>query len=124
MPESKSYIVKELKNIDRDLSVKWVDRIKRYMVFHKDRKNKIYPVMKVQYKDGSYKPLDKRTVDALKYSNYLRHKRPQDILYIIDKENEELELKKKKNFSSDMESITKDNWRGMMGVPMVNVGGV
>ena len=124
MPSPQRYIVEELKNIDRDLSVQWVDRAKRFMVFHKDRKNKIYPVMKVQYKDGSYKPVDKRTVDAIKYSNHLRHKSPQDILYMIDKENEELELNKKKKLNSDIENITKDNWRGMMGVPMVNVGGI
>lgn len=119
MPEPSESFVRELKNIDKDLDVKWNKKIQRFMVHHKDRRGKVYPVMRVQYKDGSYKPLDKRTVDAMKYSNRLRHKRPQDILFEIDKENEDNELRKQKQIKDDGYAIAKDMPRGF-----VNIGGV
>lgn len=124
MPAPSEHIVKELRTMDRDLSVKWDTRQRRFMVLHKDARNITYPVMKVQYPDGSYKPLDRRTIDAMKASHRLKHKQPQEILYMIDKENEQVEQDKKKKISSTIEAITKDNWRPMMGVPLVNVGGV
>lgn len=119
MPEPDKSVVNELKQIDKDLTVKWDKHVQRFMVYHKDRRNITYPVVKVQYKDGSFKPLDKRTVKALKYSNRLRQMRPQDILYQIDKDNEKAELEKDKKLSNDIKSITKDNWRQMFGVPVV-----
>ena len=119
MPTATSGFIKDLKSIDKDLSVKWIDKIKRFVIFHKDNKRKIYPVMRIQYQNGSFKSLDRRAIDALRYSNHLRHKKPQDILYIIDKENEETELKNQRKLSSDIESITKDNWRQMMDVPVI-----
>lgn len=108
MPKPERHRVKELKSIDNDLSVKWDNRIERFIVYHKDNKDRTYPVMKIQYKDGSYKPFDKRTIDSLKYSNHLRNKRPQDILYEIDRENELLEKKKRKNLKDDAKCIASE----------------
>ena len=108
MPTPQKHIVKELQAIDKDLSVVWNKRISRYMVYHKDKHNRIYPVVKVQYGDGSFKPFDKRTVDAIKYSNRLRAKRPQEILYLIDKENDDLERKKAKCMRNDAKSIASE----------------
>lgn len=119
MPASPEHIVRELKSIDPDLEVKWNKKIQRFMVHHKDKRGVVYPVMRVQYKDGSFKPLDQRTVSALRYSNHLRHKRPQDILYEIDKANEENEFRKQRQFSNDGKTIAKELPRHFM-----NLGGI
>ncbi len=119
MPTPSSSIVNELKSIDKDLDAKWNKKAHRFMVHHKDRRGKVYPVMRVQYKDGSFKPLDRRTVDALRYSNRLRQKRPQDVLYEIDKQNEQVELDKYKKLKDDGYAIAKDMPRGF-----INLGGI
>lgn len=116
-------IVKELKNIDPDLSVEWDNRIKRFMVYHKDRRHRTYPVMRIQYQNGAFKPLDDRTVKALRYSNYLRSKRPQDILYLIDKQNNYVEQQKDKQFTNDGKAIASELPRGFMNLGGINDSG-
>ena len=105
MPTPSRSFIRELKLIDRKLDVKWNPHICRFIVYHRDIHGRIYPVLKIQYRDGSFKPLDQRTLRSLRYSNYLRGEKPQDLLYRIDRENAELEDKKKKSLRDDAKSI-------------------
>lgn len=108
MPTPSESFINELKRIDKNLSVVWNNRRHRWIILHKDAKGKIYIVILVQYKDGSYKPLDRRTLDALWFSRKFSRQRPQDIMYQIDKENEEAELAKEKQLTNDNEAIAKE----------------
>jgi len=112
MPTPQKGFIKELKSIDSKLDVKWNTHFHRYMIYHTDIHNRKYIVMKIQYKDGSYKPLDQRTIQSLKYSNYLRGERPQELLYKIDRENELLEQKKLKDIRDNAKQIAVDIPKG------------
>lgn len=58
--------VKDLKNISRDLDVIWSPYLERWCIFYKAQNKVTYRVTEVQEDDGSYRPLDRRTLDKLR----------------------------------------------------------
>lgn len=58
--------VRELKKIASGLSVEWCHPLKRFVIWYKNDQGERHRILEVKNPDGSFRPLDKRTLDTLR----------------------------------------------------------
>lgn len=76
--------VKELKAIDKKLSVSWNIAMKRFVIFYKNSDGTNAKIMEVKNGDNSFRPLDQRTIDTLRRCDMTRY--IDDPTYILSEQ--------------------------------------
>ncbi len=100
-----------LQKYDKALVAKWIREKQRWGIFTKDRKGKEYLVFIVQNKDGSYRNIDRRDLISIVRADFYRRTKEKTLLKEIEAYNEDLTDRKVKQLRTDMEAISKENWK-------------
>jgi predicted DNA-binding antitoxin AbrB/MazE fold protein len=116
--------VQQLKRIDPNLSVTWNKNRERWVVYEKGRITGLdHIVMRVEYEDGSYKPLDARTLRELEKSRWLWNKGLREFINRLEDEEEQREMDSERAMLDELHNI--GDWYAlqMMGIPHFQVPG-
>lgn len=112
--------IERLEGLDSRLFAQWNNKLCRWDIMRKNA-GKVFHIMRVQNDNGSYRPLDARTITKLKIADACQRGSVNDILRELDDNHERFQASVDREFASDVESIAKENWRHVMGHPQVNV---
>ena len=99
---------KRLAEIDPRLKVEWNSDHWIITREGKDYKRSPQYIMTVRNKDGSFRPLDQRTLDALRKCDSHRYPSVKDFVKEIDDYNEKKEKEKERAFEDASHQIAED----------------
>lgn len=92
------------------LSVKWDYRIERWIIWRSPPDERASPIYKVRNDDGSYRPLDKRTIDHLKRMFFMTS-HELEMHDEVMAEEKRMKEEKKKSFSNEADNYFSDHKR-------------
>ncbi len=102
MEPNRSFI-EQLKRYDSDLSARWDGEMRRWVIYFKDKQ-----VYIVKNDDGSFRPLDSRTMDFVQKSDTRRYGDVRGYLNFLRSQDDEWKARNKKAWHDLMEDIHKD----------------
>lgn len=131
--------VKRLKEIDEFLNVGWNHLQDRWQIVRDDRRfrylgnfegkpllaswTKLYLVFTVQNDDGSYRPLDQRSIDKLHQIDMQNKCRTSEFMRQLELEEDEYKEKQSRRQSEQIEELTKENFHQIQdGIEAMSYG--
>lgn len=117
----------KLRAIDPLLDAHWDSKRQRWIITRQARRPGGYTVdaviTVVENPDGSYRPLDDRTIRGVKWADgWNRRRGARDIVDDIEAREQQEEEERDRAFSTEIEGITRDVRRHVAGHPIFPVG--
>ncbi len=113
--------VRKLKEIDNAFYPRWCWLRERWEIwYHKDLRPNVLALV-VQNDDGSYRPLDQRTIERMKVGDSHRFNRKRDMIYEIEAKETKAREIKEKDQRAEIHAITTEFSGYMRGVEHVQV---
>jgi hypothetical protein len=110
-------IVRELKLHDEHLDIEWNQRSERFVVTGRNLKKHVKRehLMTVQNEDGSFRPLDRRTVVGIKLADSFRYNDIEHFKKLIEENRNSVEEKQARELSDAFRERNEDLYRAYFG---------
>ena len=122
--QCKAFEKKIFHKYDKALKVFWIPSVMRYSIWTTDKKGKAYMLcICVGYIDTSaFREPNERDLQAIHKMDLYRKEKSFSMWNKIQSHNQNLEASKKKQLKDDLNAISRERWRNVVGHPQVSVG--